>query len=95
MGYYIIKDIRAKNGELKDVHKNMIGRRAYFLFPDTIENGYSVLLKVDVLDKMGVEGMHTIRTTNVLSHSGEPGDDSVTIETLNTVYVMEADTSGE
>lgn len=91
MGYYIIKSIESKTGILADVHKNMLGCRAYFLTPDQIKDGFPVYLKVDVHDKMGVEGMHTIRTSNVVKHDGEPGDRMVTIETRNTLYALESE----
>jgi hypothetical protein len=82
---YIVAEIQPKDGVLKGVHEEMIGRPAYIV---ELEIGYPGVLKV--LPEYD-DRYHTIRTTNVLTFTSLDGEpDVVEIETRNTRYMLRA-----
>lgn len=82
---YIVAEIQPKDGVLKGVHEEMIGRPAYIV---ELEIGYPGVLKV--LTEYD-DRYHTIRTTNVLTFTSLDGEpDVVEIETRNTRYMLRA-----
>lgn len=84
--YYTIKKVEPKNNELRDIHEDMIGSRCYIVCLDT---GKRAVLKCDMPYDPGK--FHTVTTSIVESWWANDATGSVvTIETMNTVYVLEA-----
>lgn len=82
MSKYIIKDIIPKNGIMRDIHEEVLGRRCYIA---SAEVGNRGLLKYlpDYDDRY--HGLHTSTIVMVddKTHEGE-----VVIETANTIYKL-------
>jgi len=82
---YVVKDIRPKNGRLREIHECMLGRLCSLdglEHPDS--NG-----RPTILSETGYDPgyMHSIHLSPVVSVNKD--GDVVTVNTENTVYVFE------
>lgn len=80
---YTITEIKSKNGTHNDLHDEVIGCPAYPLYLSESERGYiCVIPNYD-------NRYHRIHTSAVISASPwGHGESVVTIETMNTIYVL-------
>lgn len=90
MKYHIIHEIIPVQGELREIHESMLGKRCY---PIITEVGFPGYIKVDVGDTMDAElgCFHTITTTRIESMDGSWDDPEFSITTKNTKYVFKAE----
>lgn len=77
---YIIKDVIPKNGIMRDIHEEVLGRRCYII---SAEVGCRGLLKYlpDYDDRY-----HRLHTSTIVSVKDGKSGDEVIIETVNTIY---------
>lgn len=80
---YIIADIRPRDGELTELHQNILGRRCRIV---ELEPGKRCLLYCDVRDDPGHP--HRISTSVVTRSEAQDNGDRVEIQTMNTTYVL-------
>ncbi len=86
MNDYIIKNIVAKNGELRDIHKEALGQRAYIL---NLEVGQRGWLRYHPRWELA-GNYHTLHTSSVLGYTPwENNESHVEIETENSIYELE------
>ena len=80
IGDYIIKEITAKNGSLRQLHNDAMGTECFIA---DLEKGHRSLLryKPEYDDRY-----HRLHTSLVLDIKTSDGENDVVIETLNTVY---------
>lgn len=80
MSEYIIKDVTPKNGIMRDVHEEVLGRRCYIV---SAKVGDSGLLKYlpDYDDRY-----HSLRTSAIVTVDDRTHDGETVIETVNTIY---------
>lgn len=79
-----IRDITVKNGELRKIHKAMLGKSCTVL--DCVVGDCAVFLMGD--DFQG-DYRHTICTSPVVSAWHQDDREEFVIETCNTVYTLE------
>ena len=84
MLWYRINKIRPKDGVQKPVHKSMQNRLCQIV---DVRVGRRGLLRVDVGDKL--IGPHRIVISKVVRIYRTEEDNSITIETENTIYYLE------
>lgn len=80
MEKYIIKDVAPKNGIMRDIHEEVLGRECYIV---SAEVGCRGLLKYlpDYDDRY-----HRLNTSTIVSVASDKSGDEVIIETVNTIY---------
>ena len=84
---YIVEAIKvkgAKEGALRDIHKQMIGRKCGMPFAP--EKGYSALLSFDRCDPESDELPLNVYTSIVYNITERT--DGIILETMNTVYTL-------
>lgn len=84
MQWYRIRQIYPKDGVYKPVHRTMQDRMCQII---SAEIGRRGLLRVDVGDKL--IGSHRIVIRKVVCVYRTEEDNSITIETENTIYYLE------
>lgn len=82
MSEYIIKDVAPKNGVMRDIHDEVLGRRCYIV---SAEVGSRGLLKYlpDYDDRY-----HRLCTSTVVIVDDKTHEGEVIIETANTIYKL-------
>lgn len=80
--FYTIKAVKPKDGVMREIHEDVLGRRCYILF---LQIGHRGILKYEPEYDPGC--YHSLHTSTVkkVTH----GDNGVEVETRNTVYVLE------
>lgn len=87
---YIISEIIPKDGIMKDIHKEILGRKCYII---ELEKGKSSLIKYF---SGYSSGYHRLITSIVRDVEFSNDEKSVIIETTNTVYhLVESSCDGE
>lgn len=83
---YVISKIVAKNGDLRAIHKEALGQRAYILDLEVGKRGW---LKYH--PRWEIAGnYHTLHTSSVLGYTPwESGEPHVEIETENSIYELD------
>lgn len=83
VAYYTITSIKNKTGRENPLHNEMLGRKAYVVYLKVGERGFIKYLP-DFDDRY-----HCLYTSTVLNFTPwESGEDTITIETANTEYVL-------
>lgn len=80
IGDYIIKDITAKEGQLRNLHYDAMGTECFIT---DLEKGHRSLLRYKPEHDTRY---HRLHTSIVLDIKTSDGENDVVIETLNTVY---------
>lgn len=83
MRYYIFKTIIPNDGELKEIHKELLGRRCYIV---ELEAGKRAIIRYEPDYDPG--DFHLVSTSIVKNYTDDNG--VCTIWTENTTYYLEA-----
>ncbi len=84
MADYIMKEVIPRNGVMRDIHEEVLGRRCYILALDKGERGF---IKFEPSYDIG--NFHRLHTSLVRGWEESEDGSVITIETENTTYVME------
>lgn len=84
MTEYIIKEVSPKNGEMRDIHKEVLGRRCYII---TLQKNWRGLIKFEPSYAPGE--LHRLLTSTIMEIIEAEDGSRITIETANTNYVLE------
>lgn len=80
MSDYIIKDVIPKNGIMRDIHEEVLGRRCYIIYAEAGNRGLLKYLP-DYDDTY-----HRLHTSTIVMVDDKSNDGEVIIETVNTIY---------
>jgi len=84
MNDYIIKEVRPKSGIMRDIHKEVLGCRCYVVH---LQIGEKAIIKFEPRYDPGE--FHRLHTSTVENYMTFDGEESITIETRNTIYILE------
>lgn len=81
--YYTVTSIKNKTGKENLIHNEVLGRKAYVVYLEEGNRGFIKYLS-DFDDRY-----HCLYTSTVLNFTPwESGEDTITIETANTEYIL-------
>lgn len=81
---YIFKEVKPKDGVMKEIHYDVLGRRCYII---ALEKGQRGFIKFEPEYDMG--RFHRLHTSTVVDWCESEGGKILSIETANTTYVLE------
>lgn len=81
---YVFKEVKPKDGVMKEIHQDVLGRRCYII---ALEKGQRGFIKFEPEYDMG--RFHRLHTSTVVDWSESEGGKILSIETVNTTYVLE------
>lgn len=81
---YVFKEVKPKDGVMKEIHEEVLGRRCYII---ALEKGQRGFIKFEPEYDMG--RFHRLHTSVVIDWSESEDGSQLSIETANTVYVLE------
>lgn len=84
MAEYVIKEVIPKSGKMREIHEEVLGRRCYIL---ALEKNQRGLIKFEPSYDPG--RLHRLHTSTVIDIIESEDGSRVSIETVNTIYVLE------
>ena len=81
---YVFKEVKPKDGVMKEIHYDVLGRRCYII---ALEKGQRGFIKFEPEYDMG--RFHRLHTSTVVDWSESEDGKILSIETANTTYVLE------
>lgn len=84
MPFYIIKSVTPKDGVMREIHEEVLGRKCFILSAELGERGW---IKFEPSYDPGC--FHRLHTSAVLKCTKAEDESWVEIETINTTYRLE------
>ena len=81
---YVFKEVKPKDGVMKEIHHDVLGRRCYII---ALEKGQRGFIKFEPEYDMG--RFHRLHTSTVFDWNESEDGKILSIETANTTYVLE------
>jgi len=85
---YVFKEVKPKDGVMKEIHEEVLGCRCYIV---DLQKNWRGLIKFEPRYDPGC--FHRLSTSPVIDWSESEDGSQLTIETENTVYILDAITS--
>lgn len=84
MAEYVIKEVIPKNGRMREIHEEVLGRHCYILALEKNQRGF---IKFEPSYDPG--RLHRLHTSTVMDIIEAEDGSQISIETANTTYVLE------